>query len=91
MSTNLSNERDAQQIVKDEFLQARAKILELAAMLDRIERASGDATNLRPLSLIGLGLNILTDDEAEKAKRVQLLMSRDYESDWKTKMAIEPR
>ena len=35
-------ERTAEQIVADEFMIARAKIVELAATLDRIERATGD-------------------------------------------------
>jgi hypothetical protein len=83
-----TNPKTANQILADEFLIARAKILELAAFLDRVERASGDATEMRSMQLIAKGLDILTDGENEKAKRVQLLMSRQYESDWKTKMSI---
>jgi hypothetical protein len=83
-----TNPKTANQILADEFLIARAKILELAAFLDRVERASGDATEMRSMQLIANGLDILTDGENEKAKRVQLLMSRQYESDWKTKMSI---
>jgi hypothetical protein len=89
MTTNpLIQERTAVQIVADEFLVSRAKILELAATLDRIDRADGDVENSRQLVLLSQGLNILCDSEPDKAKRVQLLMSRQYEPEWIEKMAI---
>jgi hypothetical protein len=82
------NERTAEQIVSDEFLIARAKILELAATLDRIERARGDVEDTRHMQLLTHGMQILCDDEVDKAKRVQLLMSREYDPRWKDSMSI---
>lgn len=84
-------ERSAEQIVSDEFMIARAKILELAATLDRIERATGDVDGSRPMQLLVQGMNILCDDEVEKVKRVQLLMSRQYEPQWQSHMAMEKK
>ena len=84
-------ERSAEQIVSDEFMIARAKILELAATLDRIERATGDVDGSRPMQLLVQGMNILCDDEVEKVKRVQLLMSRQYEPQWQSDMAMEKK
>jgi len=84
-------ERSAEQIVSDEFMIARAKILELAATLDRIERATGDVDGSRLMQLLVQGMNILCDDEVEKVKRVQLLMSRQYEPQWQSHMAMEKK
>ena len=81
-------ERTAQQVIADEFLIARAKILELAATLDRIERSSGDVEDSIPKNLLAQGMHILCDEEVDKAKRVQLLMSRQYDPQWQHTMSI---
>jgi hypothetical protein len=81
-------ERSAVQIVADEFMIARAKILELAATLDRIERASGSVDDSKHMQLLVQGMHILIDDQVEKAKRLQLLMSRDYDPNWQNLMSI---
>jgi hypothetical protein len=83
--------RAAKQILADEFLVARAKILELAATLDRIDRGSGSVDESPAWKLLSQGLDILCDDEKEKAKRVQLLMSRAYDPDWKNNLNITKR
>ena len=81
-------ERTAQQVIADEFLIARAKILELAATLDRIERSSGDVEDSKQMNLLAQGMHILCDEEVDKAKRVQLLMSRQYDPLWQNTMSI---
>ncbi len=82
------SERNADKIVADEFMIARAKIVELAATLDRIERANGVVDDSKQMQLLVQGMQILCDDEVEKAKRVQLLMSRQYDPHWQSQMAI---
>lgn len=84
-------ERSAAQIVADEFMIARAKIVELAATLDRIERASGNVDDSKNMQLLVQGMHILIDDQIEKAKRVQLLMSRDYDPNWQNLMSISKK
>ncbi len=84
-------ERSAAQIVADEFMIARAKIVELAATLDRIERASGNVDDSKNMHLLVQGMHILIDDQVEKAKRVQLLMSRDYDPNWQNLMSISKK
>jgi hypothetical protein len=81
-------ERTAQQVIADEFLIARAKILELAATLDRIERSSGDVEDSKQMNLLAEWMHILCDEEVDKAKRVQLLMSREYDPQWQHTMSI---
>ena len=90
MSTKqITAERTAQQIVAEDFMIARARIVELAATLDRIERATGDVDDSKNMQLLMQGMHILCDDEVEKAKRVQLLMSRQYDPQWQAQMSIE--
>ena len=84
-------ERPAQQIVAEDFMIARARIVELAATLDRIERAAGDVNDSKSMLRLVQGMHILCDDEVEKAKRVQLLMSRQYDPQWQTQMSLEKK
>jgi len=92
MSTKTTlSERSADKIVVDEFMIARSKIVELAATLDRIERANGDVDDSKQMQLLINGMQILCDDEVEKTKRVQLLMSRQYDPQWQSHMSIEKK
>ncbi len=84
-------ERSAEKIIADEFMIARAKIVELAATLDRIERARGETADSKPMQLLLQGMHILCDDEFDKAKRVQLLMSRQYDPQWQLRMSISKK
>ena len=73
---------NAQEILDREFLEIRAKILELAASLDRIERASGEVDDQPRLQLIEKGIAILASDEPQRAEQVQMLFSRQYDPNW---------
>jgi hypothetical protein len=89
MSTDPShNTRSAEQVLAEEFLLARSRILDLAALLDRLERAPGSTDHVAQMQLLGNGLKILCDDESEKARRVQLLMSREYDPAWRTNYGL---
>lgn len=76
-------QRRAEQVLAEEFLVARSKILDLAATIDRLHRAEGTVENLDKRQLLQQGLEILLDDQGDKAKRVQLLMSRAYDPQWR--------
>ncbi len=89
--------RTAQQILQDEFLLARARILELAAIFDRIDRASTDGSSCSPaavdktqqqLHLLAQGVAILQEPEPHRASRVQKLMSRPYDPAWREQWTI---
>jgi hypothetical protein len=67
------------------FLEARCKLLDLAAILDRIGRgtgASGVSGDPR-LAKIREALDILADPSGGRAERVQKLFSLDYDPQWK--------
>lgn len=75
--------RNAEKILSEEYFLARSKILDLAATLDRLGRAEGAVDQLQHRKLLQQGMEILLDDKPDKAKRVQLLMSRPYDPDWR--------
>ena len=84
---------NAVQILDREFLEIRAKILEVAAALDRIDRADGSvASDVRAERLADAIAIIAGDGEgATRAERVQLLFSRQYDSSWIDEYQIESR
>ena len=78
----------AEQVLQQEFLLARARILELAATLDRIERAQGDVNSHPQMQLLRRGFEVLTGEEPERAQQVQLLFSREYATDWRQTFGV---
>lgn len=67
------------------FLEARSKILDLAAILDRIGRGtdSGGITGDPRLKRIADALTVLQDVSGGRAERVQQIFSLDYDPAWK--------
>jgi hypothetical protein len=66
------------------FLEARAKLLDVAAILDRIGRGSdskGLDTDPR-LARIRQALEVLLDQSGGRAERIQQLFSLDYDPNW---------
>jgi hypothetical protein len=67
------------------FLEARSKLLDLAAVLDRIGRGQGaaDAENDPRMERIRQALEVLHDRSGGRAERVQQMFSLDYDPGWK--------
>ena len=84
MSTPLS----AAAVLNREFLELRAKVLELAASLDRLERAEGSVADDPRLAKLRRGIEILLSQQTDRAERVQLLFSRAYNEDWPTALQV---
>lgn len=98
MSTPQTIPQSAAEQLEREFLQIRARILELAAALDRLQRAeqatgdAGPAVRLADdarMALIGQGLAALAQDTPDRAERVQLLFSRPYDPRWQAALRRE--
>jgi hypothetical protein len=83
--------RPAIQVLDEEFLTIRAKLLELAAALDRLQRAEGDVAGDARRSLIRQGVETLLTDEAGRAERMQVLFSRPYAPDWRDAFGLRDR
>ncbi len=80
---------NSKEILDREFLEMRARILDLAASLDRIDRAEGDVSDALNLIKLRDGIEILMDSEPERAGRVQMLFSRGYEENWQTEYSLQ--
>jgi hypothetical protein len=71
----------ARQVLDTYFLEARARLLDLAAILDRIDRGGGAADDPRRVKLAA-GLNALLSFQDERAVKVQEIFSLPYDEAW---------
>lgn len=78
----------AAQVLDREFLQVRAKLLELAASFDRLDRGEGSVVSDARLELFRQALAVLQSDQEGRAERIQLLFSRQYDENWREEMNI---
>lgn len=72
-----------QEVLNREFLETRWLILQLAAALDRLDRAGAPREGDARIEQLRKALNVLNDDEGERAERVQLIFSREYDPNWR--------
>ncbi len=85
--------QSANQILDDSFLEVRAKLLEVAATLDRVDRSADDHSPLSPEALprrakLDEAIRILLSEGPDRAERLQRLFSREYEADWRAQMQV---
>ena len=66
------------------FLEARAKLLDVAAILDRIGRGSDAAPIDKDprMQRIRQALEVLHDQSGGRAERIQQIFSREYDASW---------
>lgn len=86
--THVNGNRSPQQVLDDELLVIRAKVLEVAAALDRIERAAGPPANAETLATLRAAIDTLSRPGANRAEQVQLLFSRAYDDRWREKFEV---
>jgi hypothetical protein len=80
---------DAPEVLNREFLEVRAKILEIAAALDRLDRAAGTVEGDARLERIRQGLAMLSTRRADRAEQVQLIFSLAYDEGWRKQFQLE--
>ncbi len=78
-------------ILDRQFLVMRAKILELAADLDRLDRAGEIAAEDSRLGKLREALQVLLDEAPQRAAHVQQIFSRDYDPQWTTNLGVPAR
>jgi len=78
----------AEQVLDREFLEIRARILKIAASLDRIDRSDAPPADPDRMALIRQGLEWLLKDSPDRAKNVQLLFSLPYRPDWPDTLGV---
>ena len=75
---------NAQKALDAYFLEARSKLLDLAAVLDRVGRGAGAAglENDPRLAKVRQALEVLHGPAGGRAERVQQIFSLDYDPTW---------
>ena len=78
----------APDVLDREFLEIRAKLLEVAASFDRIDRGDGSVEGDPRLALYREALEVLLSDAPARAERIQMIFSRQYEKEWRSELNV---
>jgi hypothetical protein len=82
---------NAPEVLDREFLEVRARLLQVAASLDRLDRAAGSVTGDARLAGIAKALEILATRGPDRAEKIQLIFSRAYDRDWLARFKSEAK
>jgi hypothetical protein len=74
---------DAAELLNREFLEVRARLLQVAAALDRLDRAAGDVSQDKRRRGIDEAIRVLSSRDAGRAEKLQMIFSLPYEREWK--------
>ena len=85
-----SKSLSAVEVLEREFLELRAKLLQVGAQLDRIDRA-GDAAGDARMRVLNEALSLLAGPGPGRAEQLQMIFSRPYDAEWKSKMELRKR
>ncbi len=86
------NTRDAIEVLEHDFLEARCKILEIAAILDRIDRAP-PRHGLHPdarIARIRQAVEAILEPGPGRAETIQRIFSLDFDPGWRKTMNVSP-
>ena len=84
----MSQSRAGDEVFEQVFLPIRAKLLEVAAALDRVDRAGGSAAAEPRRTQIQAAIQVLLRTEGDRAEQLQLIFSRPYEDGWRQKFRM---
>jgi hypothetical protein len=84
----MNHPRSAQRVLEAEILPLRAKLLEIAAGLDRIERGDAPAAMPETMATLRTAIETLLRPGGQRAERIQLLFSRAYDDRWRDVMEV---
>jgi hypothetical protein len=80
--------RESRDVFEQEFLPIRAKLLEIAAALDRLDRAQGSLAADPRRMQIQSAMQVLLRTDEDRAEHIQLIFSRPYQEGWKEKFGM---
>lgn len=83
--------RNRNNVFEQEFLPIRAKLLEIASSLDRLDRAQGPLEAEARLEQVKAAIQVLLQPGDDRAEQIQLIFSRPYEDDWREKLQMAAR
>ncbi|SMP47148.1 hypothetical protein SAMN06265222_102249 [Neorhodopirellula lusitana] len=91
----VENSQPAETVLNESYLETRAKLLEVAAVLDRIDRSASTSGTPLPADgqqargkLIG-AVEILLQDTPNRAEKIQQLFSREYDPAWRQTLGLK--
>lgn len=84
----MTKTRSTNDVFEQEFLPIRAKLLEVAASLDRLGRASGTLEAEAKRRQLQAAIQVLLHPGDDRAEQIQLIFSRAFEEDWKKKFGM---
>ena len=84
----MSIPNSGQRTLDREYLPVRAKILEIAASLDRVERAEGSPADDARWQRLRAALEIVFQQGLNRTEQVQLHFSRPYDELWREEWDI---
>ncbi len=79
---------EAAQVLDREWLTVRARLIEVAAALDRIDRAEGSVADDPRVEQIGESIHLLAHERGNRAERLQMVFSLPYESHWRERYGV---
>jgi hypothetical protein len=85
------NVMSAEQVLEREYLEMRARLLELAAFFDRLDRGGGVPTQDVRLQKLRQAAELILEASENRAEQLQMLFSRPYDVDWRDKYRLAPR
>ena len=68
-----------------EYLEFRARLIDLAAMLDRVDRGEGSVDDDSRMQLLLGGIELLATVKQGRAEQMQKHFSLPYDPDWQDK------
>ncbi|MCP4247505.1 MAG: hypothetical protein GY778_10695 [bacterium] len=82
----MSSQRTAEAVLDADFLSTRHRLIDIAAAFDRIARGQdADAIQSDPrMNQLHKAAAILTDGQADRAERVQMVFSLPYDENWRS-------
>jgi hypothetical protein len=80
---------DAAEMLDREFLEIRARLLQVAAALDRLDRADGDVARDKRRIDIDKATRVLLESSPDRAERLQMIFSLPYDNDWKKTFGLD--
>lgn len=78
----------ASETLDREFLTCRARLIDLAAALDRIDRGEGSPEENPRWGQLRRALERLATGEGSRAKAIQMIFSLPYDSDWRREATV---
>lgn len=86
----MPNPMPAAGVLDREFLEIRAKLLQVAASFDRIDRGDGSVEGDPRLALFREAIEMLLSEHPNRAEEIQFIFSRQYDDSWQANLGVTP-